>query len=284
MVLLILGSALSGCAGKTSNGPGQSPTDGTGTGSSPSTSPTGTGRPPGDPPNVTLPNLRFEECWGAMPTLDVPSERVNPLIPSDFEPDGPVPATGRSHIQATVCPRVVLPDETRHDVAILWSYVRVQPANDSWENQTLSHFTFDLLVSDDAVADALAAAGTTAEIADFESAVTPLGNEAFQATWTFSNERVTYTLTFQRSGLDPTTSDTYVTHAWHGTGPYFRVDVDKSFADYGPLSYDAGVVEVSGDSSYADLIGTPASPFGINSFVNLTLEIPARPVVFASST
>lgn len=270
---------LAGCANR---GPGEEANNGNGgvtsTGPTPSTGTTPTGQPPS---NGGLHNVTFEECHGAFPTFDIPTEQARPHIPDPFEPRGFFPATTHVNIDVMRCERVILAATVEEDVAMLVSYVSVTADNASWNVEgSLGMFAYDLLVTNQEVMEALTNLGATPQLASLTTQVTPLVQDYEQFIWTFESERVSYDVTFQFPGNAEGDDTGYDVNYWFGTNPYARVDVKQDYSTHGLQQNDAGLVVIEGTSPFEDMMGSPVLFSRTETWHGLSWELPDVPVRF----
>lgn len=280
--LAVLLVVLSGCAANQGK-------DGKGT-PAPSSSTTvstpthGTLEPGGNPGNGSAipPRLRFENCWGSIPAVDIPKAMAAPYIPAGFSADGAFPETELLSVEVQWCQRVVTPRAIVPNVALLVSVAAVKADNRSWENKSyLPKYVFDFLTNSSALAKELKTwPGPEPQVVDFHRSETPGGTGFAVAHWSFVNAKLNYSVQWTYpTGMTPV-NDSYNMHYWFGNSPFYRLDLHQTYKIYPIFSNAQGSLVVTGETPFAKMMGAPASFEGVEAYEGLTHDIEVPPKVF----
>lgn len=282
-MVALLALALAGCAGPANDDPSDSGQPNGSNGSHPSNTPSTTPGPTtgNPPPGGQLANFTVEGCHGAVPTFDIPTPQAAPFIPEHFESRGFFPGTTQVNLNLLRCERVVLSEIVEEDVALLFSYLSVRASNESWDAESsLPFYTFDVLISNENVADAFRAAGANVDDATFSQEESDLASGYKDLTWTYAAERVTYEIRFHfPTDVDGGIID-YNKHYWFGTNPYERMDISQSYTNHGIADVDVGLTTITGNSQFGEMMGSPVLPTTSGTWSNLKWSVHAEPVIF----
>jgi hypothetical protein len=226
----------------------------------------GTSGGPGgsDSPPITasLPFFAFDDCTGVSMAWDVPADQAAAHVPPAFRVRSATPGPfGELGFTAFDCGRVVYQNQTFTGVASLWSGMLVEPRNRSWSEGGFSIYAYDVLVSNQTIADALVEAGAHARYARFERQTTAYpGTAALEEwTWTATEGGPRYVVTFERSDRPRTSLRDAQLHHWFGDAQFVRIDTNEKASAYEP-GVGAGSVEVTGPSKFRDAAGGDQTP------------------------
>jgi hypothetical protein len=282
LALILAALFVAGCMGHGPQRPGNT-TDGPGN-SSPSLPTSSVPVPPVG--NVSLPAITFEGCHGTVIGFAVPESRAEPYVPAAFTANGLAPMTTTLLLDVFRCDRAVAGSMVAQDVAFLWSSIHVSPKNQSWAVGGFSAINIDPIVSNATVALALRNAGAKANVASFQAAAGTQTPTITEEDWTFEAAGFSYRVRFHHLTDKPasTTPESRKMFYWSHDGIYNRTDITQRHTGYHDQGVDdAAIVDVTGDTKFATMIGGQQTTGDSANWFDVTLEIPATPIRFTET-
>lgn len=228
----------------------------------PSTTTTGKSPGPSDSPTPTttlpimvgLPVFAFDNCTGLSMATEIPGDVAADHVPDDFVPSSQVPFFARLGFTALSCPRVVHANRTYTDVAIIASAILVEPKESSWGADGFSLYSYDLMISNQTLADLLVGFGVPAIASTFTKNVLPGAGEVATQEWVFSSSGPTYKITAQHSMQTQNAKHAETRYHWTGSGEYRRYIIQDQDQVYAP-GVHSGTLEVTGPSKFREALG-----------------------------
>jgi hypothetical protein len=234
---------------------------------------------PTNPPlNASLPKILFENCVGAALGIEVPADTVVDDVPDAFGPASTIPFSAYLGMTGFECPRIVAFNQTYQNIAFLWTYIGAIPKEKSWEENGLSYYVWDVIVTNQTFGDKLRALGIPAASGSLKKDLVPVGGST-QETWEFSNSKASFRLTFHQD-VQPGPVYQRLWHNWAGSNPFLRFDVDRKDTLSQTFQNDAGRIELAGESGYHKAAGVDQAAAYGGSIVSLNWEVEAVPKVF----
>lgn len=241
-------------------------------------------RPDVDPlPAPELPFFTFEQCRGVGVMTTIPAERARQHLPPAFDPAGVAPYLASLGVLAFTCPRTVYQNQTLTDeVSVLVSYMFAKPDNSSWPTDGQTFYTYDVLVSDAALARALAGVGVPATEADVTWQSLASNAVAGVEDVQFVSDAVTYRLQYKHSmEADGGSGFDRLQNYWFGNDPFRRIEVQQHELAHALFGADASTLSVTGTSAFADAVGLSHAPHVTTALHSIEWVLDAAPQTYS---
>lgn len=231
--------------------------------------------PPPDAATIDL-----EDCMGVVVVIPWPT-------PIEAAPGGfravpaasVVPAAAQYEVEMIRCPRVVFGSSLSKDVALLWSYLWVEPMEKGWAVPgAQSLWLLDVLTSDAATASALSAAGLPAQVARFEA--TPLLDQSNAHRWALTADETSFAIDFRRESAPGPEAPEARWHLWAGNGPYDRINATRTLIAAPHDGYGPAHMSLRGSSALRARLGVDESSQIAQAVHSTSWILDATPVSF----
>ncbi len=224
-------------------------------------------------PNITAPLVQWVDCLVLGLFLEAPRATAERVVPADFEIKGFTAGDAAMIAELYTCDRVVNDTVVYGAGHFFWSYVFVDPVNESWKSSlNADRYVLDVVVDQEGVVDALKAMGLNVHLGAFETSRTPAGSTAYADAWTITTDA--FTVRLQVGQAEGTSSRTHFQgQMWNGVGPYDRVIFDVNGT---VLAGAEGQMAVTGDSQLGTALGTMGTvthPFLTDAKIDTTFVL-----------
>ncbi len=207
-------------------------------------------------PNITAPLVQWVDCRELFLGLEVPRATAERVVPADFGIKGFTAGDAAMLAELYTCDRVVNDTVVFGAGHFFWSYVFVDPVNESWRSPlNADRYVLDVVVDQKGVAEALRGLGLNAHRGAFTFTRAPSGTNPYLDAWTITTEP--FTVRFQVGQLEGNSSRSHFQgQMWSGRDLYDRVifDVNETGQAVGH-----GQLAVTGESQLGTAMGALAT-------------------------
>lgn len=245
---LLLAPVLAGCLNKPQADGTPAPT---GSDGSPPTS-GGPGPTSGPGGNVTIPQIRWENCTGMIGTFEAPRDRARDLIPAAFYLTGETPATASFRFYAIQCPRTTIADQVLENEGRFEVYAEVGAANETWSDRGIQLYNLDFLTTSPELAAATALLGAPSKTATLTRETETTDAGAGLERWKFAAEGLVVEVEYPIGG-QPLGGFEGVIHHWHDAVDGFRRVEIQGVERNDLINEHGGVLRLEGSSRVGSL-------------------------------